>query len=46
MPSPYYAPAPALGQHTRDIATQLLDLDDAAVDQLITDGILESPPAS
>jgi crotonobetainyl-CoA:carnitine CoA-transferase CaiB-like acyl-CoA transferase len=46
MPSPYYAPAPMLGQHTRAIAAELLGLDDAAIEQLSSDGVLESPAAA
>jgi crotonobetainyl-CoA:carnitine CoA-transferase CaiB-like acyl-CoA transferase len=44
MPSPYYAPAPRLGQHTRAIAVELLGLDEGRVDELVADGVLESPP--
>jgi crotonobetainyl-CoA:carnitine CoA-transferase CaiB-like acyl-CoA transferase len=43
MPAPYYAPAPRLGEHTREIAIELLGLDDAAIEQLGADGVLESP---
>ena len=43
MPPPYYAQAPLLGEHTREIATELLGLDDATVEQLVGEGVLESP---
>jgi len=33
-------PAPLLGQHTRDVAHELLGLDDAAIDRLATDEVL------
>jgi crotonobetainyl-CoA:carnitine CoA-transferase CaiB-like acyl-CoA transferase len=41
MPPPYTTPAPGLGEHTRDIASELLGLDSAEIDQLIADGGLE-----
>ncbi len=37
--------APALGEHTRDVATSLLGLSDAEVDALLASGALEGPPA-
>jgi hypothetical protein len=30
--------APAFGQHTREVLSELTDLDDAAIDRLIADG--------
>lgn len=41
MAGPVTFPAPGLGEHTRAIAAELLGLDDAEVDQLIADAILE-----
>jgi hypothetical protein len=38
-----------MGEHTREIARQLLDLDDRTIDQLLVDGVLEdvtAPPAA
>lgn len=35
--------APVLGQHTREIARELLGLDDATVDALVASGALEDP---
>jgi len=35
--------APALGEHTRVIARELLGLDDDEIDQLIVSGVLEVP---
>jgi benzylsuccinate CoA-transferase BbsF subunit len=34
------APAPLLGQHTRQVCTELLGLDDAAIDELTSAGVL------
>lgn len=46
MDRPFIGPAPALGQHTRDIATSLLDLSPERAEELIRAGILEvTPPA-
>jgi benzylsuccinate CoA-transferase BbsF subunit len=33
-------PAPLLGQHTRAVCAEMLDLDDAAIDELIARGVL------
>ena len=41
MAGPVTFPAPGLGEHTRAIATDLLGLDDAEIDRLIADGVLE-----
>ena len=43
MPEPIVAPAPGLGEHTREIATSLLGLSDDDIDKLIADGALEGP---
>ncbi|MDH3755486.1 MAG: CoA transferase [Acidimicrobiia bacterium] len=37
-------PAPALGEHTRDIASQLLGFDDDKIDQALARGVLETTP--
>ncbi len=37
-------PAPELGQHTREIARELLGMSDAQIDALIASGALEDPP--
>ena len=36
--------APRLGEHTREIAADLLGLADAEIDALLADGVLEGPP--
>jgi crotonobetainyl-CoA:carnitine CoA-transferase CaiB-like acyl-CoA transferase len=41
IPEPLVAPAPALGQHTREICRTLLKMDDAEVSKLVGDGVLE-----
>ena len=41
MDRPFIGPAPPLGGHTRDIARDLLGLDDATTDRLVADGVLE-----
>jgi crotonobetainyl-CoA:carnitine CoA-transferase CaiB-like acyl-CoA transferase len=46
MPSPRATPAPALGEHTREICRDVLGLDDAAVDALVAGGALEEPGQS
>jgi crotonobetainyl-CoA:carnitine CoA-transferase CaiB-like acyl-CoA transferase len=38
------APAPALGEHTREIARTLLGLSDERIESLIVEGALEDPP--
>jgi benzylsuccinate CoA-transferase BbsF subunit len=38
---PVLRPAPLLGEHTREIARELIGLDDAQIDRLIGDGVLE-----
>ena len=47
MARPRIGPAPALGQHTRDIARDLLGLADERIDELLAAGVLETtPPAT
>ena len=41
---PDIRPAPMVGEHTREIATELLGLDDAEVDRLLAAGVLETTP--
>jgi crotonobetainyl-CoA:carnitine CoA-transferase CaiB-like acyl-CoA transferase len=43
MAPPVMAAAPALGEHTRVIARELLGLDDDEIDQLVVSGVLEVP---
>ncbi len=46
LPEEVIGPAPALGEHTREIAGKLLGLSDSEIDALISDGVLEvAPPA-
>jgi crotonobetainyl-CoA:carnitine CoA-transferase CaiB-like acyl-CoA transferase len=44
MVGPDVRQAPAIGEHTRDIARSLLGLDDAEVDKLLAAGVLETTP--
>jgi crotonobetainyl-CoA:carnitine CoA-transferase CaiB-like acyl-CoA transferase len=44
MVGPDIRPAPDLGQHTRQIARDLLGLDDDEVDRLLEAGVLETTP--
>ena len=41
---PDIRPAPMVGEHTREIAKELLGLDDAGVDRLLAAGVLETTP--
>ena len=41
LADPQIRPAPTAGQHTREIARELLDLDDAEIDELIASRVLE-----
>jgi crotonobetainyl-CoA:carnitine CoA-transferase CaiB-like acyl-CoA transferase len=41
MPGPRIAPAPLLGQHTREICGSMLGLSDSEIDRLIEEGALE-----
>ncbi len=41
IPDPIVAPAPALGEHTREICRTILAMDDAEVSQLVAEGVLE-----
>ena len=44
LPDPIVFQAPKLGEHTRQIASELLGLSDAKISELIESGILEDPP--
>ncbi len=45
LPEVVTEPAPLLGEHTRDIARELLGLTDAEIEALIEEGVIEDPPA-
>ncbi len=44
LPDPIVFQAPKLGEHTRQIASELLGLSDAKIQELIEAGVLEDPP--
>jgi crotonobetainyl-CoA:carnitine CoA-transferase CaiB-like acyl-CoA transferase len=44
VPDPELKPAPLIGQHTREIATRLLGLDEGAVAELFAAGVLQEDP--
>jgi crotonobetainyl-CoA:carnitine CoA-transferase CaiB-like acyl-CoA transferase len=44
LPEPIVAPAPLLGEHTREVAREVLGLSDAEIQRLIDEGVLEDPP--
>jgi crotonobetainyl-CoA:carnitine CoA-transferase CaiB-like acyl-CoA transferase len=44
LPDPIVEPAPMLGQHTREVASRLLELSDSEIEALIAEGVLEDPP--
>jgi crotonobetainyl-CoA:carnitine CoA-transferase CaiB-like acyl-CoA transferase len=46
MPPPIYRPAPTIGQHTVEVARELLGLDEEAIEELFETGVFEStvPP--
>ena len=41
IPEPIVAPAPALGEHTREICRMILKMEDAEVSRLVAEGVLE-----
>jgi crotonobetainyl-CoA:carnitine CoA-transferase CaiB-like acyl-CoA transferase len=41
LPDPIIGPAPLLGQHTREVARELLGLSDPEIDALVAEGVLE-----
>jgi crotonobetainyl-CoA:carnitine CoA-transferase CaiB-like acyl-CoA transferase len=46
LPEVIVEPAPMLGEHTREVASRLLDLSDAEIQALVDDGVLEDPPGA
>jgi crotonobetainyl-CoA:carnitine CoA-transferase CaiB-like acyl-CoA transferase len=44
LPEPIVGPAPLLGQHTREVAREVLGLSDDEIQALIDEGVLEDPP--
>ncbi len=46
IPDPPLGQAPLLGEQTREVAAELLGLDDTTIDDLITRGVLEVPAAA
>jgi crotonobetainyl-CoA:carnitine CoA-transferase CaiB-like acyl-CoA transferase len=44
LPETLIGPAPRLGEHTREVARELLGLSDAEIEALIGAGVLEDPP--
>jgi benzylsuccinate CoA-transferase BbsF subunit len=44
MLPPVEEPAPWLGEHTHQICTEVLGLDDAEVERLVKEGVLEVTP--
>jgi len=43
LPEPIIGPAPALGQHTREVCAELLRMTRDEIDRLIADGVIEVP---
>ncbi len=41
LPEPIIGPAPLLGQHTREVARELLGLSEPEIDALVAEGVLE-----
>jgi crotonobetainyl-CoA:carnitine CoA-transferase CaiB-like acyl-CoA transferase len=44
LPEPIVGPAPWLGEHTRDVARELLGLSDDEIQALVDEGVIEDPP--
>jgi len=44
IPPPIVTQAPWIGEHTREIARDLLGLSAPEIDQLVAEGVLEDPP--
>jgi crotonobetainyl-CoA:carnitine CoA-transferase CaiB-like acyl-CoA transferase len=44
LPDVIVEPAPLIGEHTRQIARDILELSDSEVEALLAEGILEDPP--
>ena len=45
IPAPANPPAPEPGEHTREICTSLIGMDDDEIERLLVAGALEEPPA-
>ncbi len=45
LPEVVTEPAPMLGEHTREIARELLGLSETEIEALIAEGVIEDPPA-
>jgi crotonobetainyl-CoA:carnitine CoA-transferase CaiB-like acyl-CoA transferase len=46
IPLPPDAPSPELGEHTREICSTLLDMDDAEIARLLAAGVLQEPAST
>jgi crotonobetainyl-CoA:carnitine CoA-transferase CaiB-like acyl-CoA transferase len=44
LPAPIVGPAPLLGEHTREVAREILGLSDAEIQALVDEGVIEDPP--
>jgi crotonobetainyl-CoA:carnitine CoA-transferase CaiB-like acyl-CoA transferase len=44
LPEPIVGPAPMLGEHTRDVAREVLGLSDDEIQALVDEGVIEDPP--
>jgi crotonobetainyl-CoA:carnitine CoA-transferase CaiB-like acyl-CoA transferase len=44
LPEPIVGPAPLLGQHTREVAREILGLSEDEIQALVDEGVLEDPP--
>jgi crotonobetainyl-CoA:carnitine CoA-transferase CaiB-like acyl-CoA transferase len=44
LPEPIVEPAPRLGEHTREVAREILGLSDDEIRALIDEGVIEDPP--
>ena len=44
LPQPIVGPAPLLGEHTRQVAREILGLSDDEIQALIDGGVIEDPP--
>jgi crotonobetainyl-CoA:carnitine CoA-transferase CaiB-like acyl-CoA transferase len=44
LPEPIVGPAPMLGEHTREIAREILRLAEDEIQRLVDEGVIEDPP--
>jgi len=44
LPEPIVRPAPLLGEHTREVAREVLGLSDEEIQALVAEGVIEDPP--